>query len=24
LTVAIHRVLDTSKDKLVFDVGHQS
>jgi len=24
LTVAIHRVFDTSKDKLVFDVGHQS
>ena len=23
LTVAIHRVFDTSKDKLVFDVGHQ-
>ena len=24
LTVAIHRVYDTSKDRLVFDVGHQS
>jgi len=24
LTVAIHKVFDTSKDKLVFDVGHQS
>ncbi len=24
LTVAIHRVFDTSKDRLVFDVGHQS
>jgi len=23
LTVAIHRVFDTSKDRLVFDVGHQ-
>ena len=23
LTVALHRVFDTSKDKLVFDVGHQ-
>ena len=23
LTVAIHRVLDTSRDRLVFDVGHQ-
>ena len=23
LTVAIHRVFDTAKDKLVFDVGHQ-
>jgi len=24
LTVAIHRVFDTAKDRLVFDVGHQS
>ena len=24
LTVAIHQVFDTSKDRLVFDVGHQS
>lgn len=24
LTVAIHRVYDTSKDRLLFDVGHQS
>jgi len=24
LSVAIHRVFDTSKDRLVFDVGHQS
>lgn len=24
LTVAVHRVFDTSKDKLVFDVGHQA
>ena len=24
LTVAVHRVFDTLKDKLVFDVGHQS
>ncbi len=24
LTVAIHRVFDTSKDRLLFDVGHQS
>ncbi len=24
LTVAIHRVFDTSKDRLIFDVGHQS
>ena len=24
LTVALHRVLDTSADRLVFDVGHQS
>lgn len=24
LTVALHRVYDTSRDKLVFDVGHQS
>jgi 1-deoxy-D-xylulose-5-phosphate synthase len=24
LTVAIHRVYDTSRDRLVFDVGHQS
>lgn len=24
LTVAIHRVFDTGKDRLVFDVGHQS
>ena len=24
LTVAIHRVYDTSKDRLIFDVGHQS
>ena len=24
LTVAIHKVFDTSKDRLVFDVGHQS
>ena len=24
LTIAIHRVFDTSKDRLVFDVGHQS
>lgn len=24
LTVAIHRVFDTSRDRLVFDVGHQS
>jgi 1-deoxy-D-xylulose-5-phosphate synthase len=24
LTVAVHRVFDTSKDRLVFDVGHQS
>ena len=24
LTVAIHRVFDTSKDRLVFDIGHQS
>ena len=23
LTIAIHRVFDTSKDRLVFDVGHQ-
>ena len=23
LTVAIHRVFDTTKDRLVFDVGHQ-
>ena len=23
LTVAIHRVFDTSQDRLVFDVGHQ-
>ena len=23
LTVAIHRVFDTVKDRLVFDVGHQ-
>jgi len=23
LTVAIHRIFDTSKDKLIFDVGHQ-
>ena len=23
LTVAIHRVLDTARDRLVFDVGHQ-
>ena len=23
LTVAIHRVFDTSRDRLVFDVGHQ-
>lgn len=23
LTIALHRVFDTSKDKLVFDVGHQ-
>ena len=23
LTVALHRVFDTSKDRLVFDVGHQ-
>lgn len=23
LTVAIHRVFDTAKDRLVFDVGHQ-
>ena len=23
LTVALHRVYDTSKDRLVFDVGHQ-
>ena len=23
LTVAIHRVYDTSRDRLVFDVGHQ-
>ena len=24
LTVALHRVFDTSRDRLVFDVGHQS
>ncbi|MCL2046585.1 MAG: 1-deoxy-D-xylulose-5-phosphate synthase [Oscillospiraceae bacterium] len=24
ITVALHRVFDTSKDRLVFDVGHQS
>ena len=24
LTVAIHRVFDTTEDRLVFDVGHQS
>ena len=24
LTVALHRVFDTSKDRMVFDVGHQS
>ena len=24
LTLALHRVYDTSKDRLVFDVGHQS
>lgn len=24
LTVALHRIYDTSKDRLVFDVGHQS
>ena len=24
LTVALHRVYDTPKDKIVFDVGHQS
>ena len=24
LTVAIHRVFDTSRDRLVFDAGHQS
>ena len=24
LTVALHRVYDTSKDRLIFDVGHQS
>ncbi len=24
LTVAVHRVFDTSKDRIVFDVGHQS
>ena len=24
LTVAVHRVFDTSKDRLIFDVGHQS
>ena len=24
LTVALHRVFDTPKDKIVFDVGHQS
>ena len=24
LTLALHRVLDTPKDKLIFDVGHQS
>ncbi len=24
LTVAIHRVFDTSRDRLIFDVGHQS
>ena len=24
LTVAIHRIFDTSRDRLVFDVGHQS
>ena len=24
LTVAVHRVFDTTKDRLVFDVGHQS
>ena len=24
LTVALHRVFDTAKDRLVFDVGHQS
>ena len=24
LTVAIHRVFDTTKDRLIFDVGHQS
>ena len=23
LTVALHRVFDTSRDRLVFDVGHQ-
>ena len=23
ITVAIHRVFDTSRDRLVFDVGHQ-
>ena len=23
LTVAIHRIFDTSRDRLVFDVGHQ-
>ena len=23
LTVAIHRVFDTARDRLVFDVGHQ-
>ena len=23
LTVALHRVYDTSKDRLIFDVGHQ-
>ena len=24
LTLALHRVYDTSKDRIVFDVGHQS
>ena len=24
LTVALHRVFDTAKDRIVFDVGHQS